>query len=450
MMTLTERNATDLTAELEWLRQLIDARMHQYFGDQSTAAGDVLATIPVPVLKNGSAYADFVLQRGLDTPSRVLLILSLVPHLKPELLDVFFAKNAVYDKKFTEFGGVPNAGTGFVPTGETGLFLLAGTNLADRFRYYPLLANDSPLSRNAILKLEPVNRNEPFLQGRLTIDDQYPDYFVTGQLHKPGFGEGFPAHMVATEMEWEDLVLSKSVYESVSEIREWVEHGSTVLKSNGLGKRLKPGFKSLFYGPPGTGKTITATLIGKSTGHDVYKIDLSMVVSKYIGETEKNLSKIFDLADHKQWILFFDEADALFGKRTQTSSSNDRYANQEVAYLLQRIEDHNGIVILASNLKDNIDAAFMRRFQSVIHFPMPGAEERYQIWSQSFSPDIPPADEVDLRKIAEKYEIAGGVMMNVIRYCSLKAVKNKRKTIPLEDIETGIRRELLKDGILFA
>jgi hypothetical protein len=448
MATLVEKNGKDLAKELEWLRQLIEKRLHAYFGNEELTAATLLAN--APAIKKGSTYADFVLRYGLDLPSRVVLILSLAPHLKPEILDVFFARNTVYDKKFTEFGGVPGAAHQFLPTGETVLFILAGSDLEDRFGYYPLLTHESVLVKNSILHLEPVNRHEPFLNGKLTLMENYGDYFITGELTKPGFGEDFPARLVTTEQVWEDVILSKPTYESVSEIRQWVDHGHTVLGKEGLGKRLKPGFKSLFYGPPGTGKTMTATLIGKSTGHDVYKVDLSMVVSKYIGETEKNLSKIFDQAQHRQWILFFDEADALFGKRTSTNSSNDRYANQEVAYLLQRIEEHPGIVILASNLKDNIDPAFTRRFQSVIHFAMPGTEERYAIWKKAFSKDLPLEKDVDLRAIAEKYEISGGLMMNVIRYCSLKAVANKKKTIPLEDIEAGIRRELVKDGILLS
>ena len=135
-------------------------------------------------------------------------------------------------------------------------------------------------------------------------------------------------------------------------------------------KVLKPGFKALFHGLPGTGKTLTAMLIGKKTGLDIYRVDLSQMVSKYIGETEKNLAKVFDKAEHKNWILFFDEGDALFGKRTNTKDAHDRYANQQVSYLLQRIEEYDGLVILATNLKNNIDDAFLRRFQSIIHFPM--------------------------------------------------------------------------------
>ena len=126
----------------------------------------------------------------------------------------------------------------------------------------------------------------------------------------------------------------------------------------------------LFIGPPGTGKKTLASLIGEQLGTDVYKIDLSMVVSKYIGETEKNLELIFARAENKGWILFFDEADALFGKRTNVRDAHDRYANIEIAYLLEKIEKYNGIVILATNMKSNIDEAFKRRFQTIISFPV--------------------------------------------------------------------------------
>ena len=131
---------------------------------------------------------------------------------------------------------------------------------------------------------------------------------------------------------------------------------------------------------------MTACLLGKSTGREVYKVDLSLVVSKYIGETEKNLARVFDQAQHKGWILFFDEADALFGKRSETKDAHDRYANQEVSFLLQRIETFDGIAILASNQRENIDEAFARRFESIIYFPMPRPEERLRLWRQGFSP----------------------------------------------------------------
>lgn len=141
-----------------------------------------------------------------------------------------------------------------------------------------------------------------------------------------------------------------------------------------------------------------------------------MVVSKYIGETGKNLANVFDQAENKNWILFFDEADALFGKRTQASSSNDRHANQEISYLLQRVEDFPGTVILATNLKANIDEAFARRFQSVIYFPTPEADLRLRLWQGVLGDKCRLAEDVDLVDLAEKYALAGGAILNVVRY----------------------------------
>ena len=186
----------------------------------------------------------------------------------------------------------------------------------------------------------------------------------------------------------------------IEEIETWLQHGETLMDDWGMAAKLRPGYRSLFYGPPGTGKTMTACLLGKSTGRDVYRVDLSLVVSKYIGETEKNLARVFDQAQHKGWILFFDEADALFGKRTETKDAHDRYANQEVSFLLQRIETFDGIAILASNQRENLDDAFTRRFESIIYFPMPRPEERLRLWQQGFSPKAKLDENLDLERIA--------------------------------------------------
>ena len=174
---------------------------------------------------------------------------------------------------------------------------------------------------------------------------------------------------LTTDRSWKDLTPDKQTIKKVEQIKSWLKQSASVKPVPVLKKKIKQGFKTLFFGPPGTGKTMAAALIGKESNMDVYKIDLSMVISKYIGETEKNLARIFDEAEMKNWILFFDEADALFGKRSDVKDAHDRFANQEIGYLLQRIEEYPGLVILASNLKSNIDKAFLRRFQSVIHFP---------------------------------------------------------------------------------
>jgi SpoVK/Ycf46/Vps4 family AAA+-type ATPase len=229
-------------------------------------------------------------------------------------------------------------------------------------------------------------------------------------------------------------------------LKAWLKHSRTILQEWGLYRIIKPGYRSLFYGPPGTGKTLTACLIGKSAGLDVYRIDLSMVVSKYIGETEKNLANVFDQAQNKNWILFFDEADALFGKRTQSNSSNDRYANQEVSYLLQRIEDFPGIVILASNLKTNIDEAFARRFQSIIHFPMPDPAERRQLWTNMIPESMKLNEKIVVGEIANEYELSGGAIINVIRHCAIKMLQNDHQHVTNGLLLEGIRKEFMKEG----
>jgi SpoVK/Ycf46/Vps4 family AAA+-type ATPase len=206
----------------------------------------------------------------------------------------------------------------------------------------------------------------------------------------------------------------------------------------------------LWSPPPGTGKTLTAALLGKRTGQDVYRIDLSMVVSKYVGETEKSLRRIFDLADRKPWILFFDEAEALFSKRTEVQDAHDRFANQVISYLLYRIEEHDGIVILATNKKSMLDDAFTRRFQCVVSFSLPSTKERLQIWQKGFSPHCCLEKAINLETIANQYELAGGSIMNIIRYASLMALKAGSNIIMLKDIIKGIQREYSKEGKSFA
>lgn len=443
-----EENATVLTAEMEWLRLLIDTRLRLYFGHES--GYKALSEVAPPALDESTAnYAQFVKSYGLETPERMVLALALAPHVKPEVLDGFYAKNETYDKPFTEFGGIRGQQhAGFIPTAETAFFLFAGTDMKKRLLLNYVFGGDFVFARQHILRLESPQKGEPRWSGRLAISQDYIEYLTVGTVQKPDFSPDFPAKLVTTDMNWEDVVLPASTLQQVEEIRDWVAIGQQLLKDPVLGKKLKPGYKSLFYGPPGTGKTLTATLLGKVTNRDVYKIDLSLMVSKYIGETEKNLAKVFDQAENKQWILFFDEADALFGKRTEMSSSHDRFANQEVAYLLQRIEDFSGVVILASNLRENIDVAFSRRFQSVIHFPLPGVHERKRLWTTAFSDTTALHPHINLAELATKYEMSGGLMMNVVRYCTVKALKREDKMIFKDDVITAIRREFRKDGVV--
>jgi SpoVK/Ycf46/Vps4 family AAA+-type ATPase len=247
-------------------------------------------------------------------------------------------------------------------------------------------------------------------------------------------------------MDWDDLVLNPHTQRQIREIEHWIKHNDTLLYDWGMKNKIKPGYRALFYGPPGTGKTLTASLLGKHTGRDVFRIDLSRVVSKYIGETEKNLSRLLDKAEHKEWILFFDEADALFGKRTEIRDAHDKYANQEAAYLLQRIEAYNGLIILASNQRANIDDAFVRRFQTIIHFPMPKPEERYAIWKKTFPSQIQIDQDIDWRQIAARYELTGAGILNITHFCAVEALAEGTLKLSLKRLEEAIQREYVKEG----
>ena len=439
-------NAATLYNELQWLGRVIDTRMQLYW-NRPGEYKSIFDVQPPDLSGDTSMYAQVVKHYRVNFEERVILLLSLAPHVQPHLLDVFFVKNADYDRGFTEFGGIKGKNhSGFIPTGETAAFILAANNLESRFSIMEIFNEDHFFQKFKILRLVNSASDEPFLSGVLSIYTEYLNYFTSGSSQKPDYNINFPAKRIFTGLDWDDLVLESHTLNEVLEIRDWIEFGDTLLNDWGLKKKIKPGYRALFYGPPGTGKTLTACLLGKAADLDVYRIDLSMVVSKYIGETEKNLANIFDQAQNKNWLLFFDEADALFGKRTQTSSSNDRPANQEISYLLQRIEDYPGVVMLATNLKANLDEAFTRRFQSMIYFAMPNENQRKKLWKNSFSEKTTLEEKVNLDEISKKYELAGGAIINVTRYSSMMAIKNRSTTILLKDILEGIRREFGKDG----
>jgi hypothetical protein len=444
--TLAE-NASVIEREMAWLRAMIEARFEVHGG--KSGERDLLGQIAAPPIpKTESPYANVIRKFGMGSAERLVLILAYAPHIRPELLDPFLIQNQSVQRRFTEFGGLTGSShNGFLPTGETAVFLLAGGDMAARLRFHRLFDNEHSFRTHNILLLDHRHQDEPPLSSALRLTAEYVERLTTGRAYRPPYSPEFPAQLITTPYEWSDLVLDAPARQEIEDIAAWVRHHDVLMNGWKLSKRLKPGFRSLFYGPPGTGKTMTACLLGKITGLSVYRIDLSKVVSKYIGETEKNLASLFDHAQHQNWILFFDEADSLFGKRTESRNANDRAANQQISYLLQRIEDFPGVAILATNLRTQLDEAFSRRFQSIIRFHMPAAEQRLRLWEDNFK-DKPYrlAADVDLGQLARDYELSGGSIINVLRYACLQAVVRTPQTIHAEDLHLGSRKELHKEG----
>ncbi len=441
-------NAATLDRVLLWVMSVMDARVTSHVNG-GPSDGDGLARLAeVPDLDSDeSMYATFIHHYQMNADEQLVVALALLPHVRPELLDTFYRVNPSSQRGYAEFGGIQGKlHGGFLPTGETVMFLVAGSHLQRRWECQHMFDRDHFFARHQILRLESVPPGEPLLSGQLVLADEMIAFLTNGEMRKPDYSRDFPAKLLTTDMEWHDLVLPPHTLEHIKELDAWIQHETVLMQDWGLGRRLRPGYKCLFYGPPGTGKTLTATLMGQRVGRDVYRISLSAVVSKYIGETEKNLERIFSRAENMNCILFFDEADSLFGKRTSVSDAHDRYANQEVSYLLQRIEDFPGVVILASNYTSNIDEAFMRRFQAVVPFPMPNKADRARLWQASFSEQCPLADTISTDEIAQNYELSGGGIMNVVRYASLMALSADSTVIQYDDLIRGIRREMQKEG----
>jgi len=248
---------------------------------------------------------------------------------------------------------------------------------------------------------------------------------------------------------WEDITLPEHALEQLREICGQLKYRQKVYGDWGFGNKqtLGKGLCVLFFGLSGTGKTLAVEVMARELQLEAFKIDLSTVVSKYIGETEKNLSKVFQEAETSNAILFFDEADALFGKRSEVKDAHDRYANIEINYLLQRMEEFDGLVILATNLRKNIDEAFFRRMHFAVEFPMPDESHRYRIWKQHLPESAPVAGDIDFDFLSKRINLAGGNIKNVVVNAAFLAAENSG-VIHMKHFLRAIRREYEKIGRL--
>jgi ATP-dependent 26S proteasome regulatory subunit len=296
--------------------------------------------------------------------------------------------------------------------------------------------------RDALMAAETLARWRSPEAAEITMDD----------LHAACRAQATPklgalARKIIPQYDWDDIVLPDDQLAQLREMRQQAMYRSLVYGQWGFERKLPrgKGLNALFSGPPGTGKTMAAEVIARDLRLDFYQIDLSQVVSKYIGETEKNLSQIFREAQSSNAILFFDEADALFGKRSEVKDAHDRYANIEVGYLLQKMEEYEGVAILATNLRQHLDEAFVRRMQFIVEFPFPDEEHRRRIWEVIFPREAPLGDDVDFGFLARGVKLAGGNIKNISLASAFYAASDGR-VIRMPHLIRAARREFQKLG----
>ncbi len=300
--------------------------------------------------------------------------------------------------------------------------------------------------RDASATAASLARRRAAAGGRMSLDDLYAACRLQSNRML-----GELARKITPCYRWDDIVLPRDRMEQLREICNTMKHRARVYEDWGFGAKLSlgKGLNVLFSGPSGTGKTMAAEILAGELGLDLYKIDLSTVVSKYIGETEKNLARIFDEAETSNAILFFDEADALFGKRSEVRDSHDRYANLEISYLLQRMEEYEGVAILATNLRKNMDDAFVRRMHFSVDFPFPDPRSRRRIWAEIWPRQLPRSAQLDLDGVARRFEIAGGNIRNIAVSASFLAAEDGAR-VDTPHLLRATRREYQKMGKVMA
>jgi len=312
------------------------------------------------------------------------------------------------------------------------------STLADKFRFTAGQIHDAVVAA----------RNLAVRQGRedeqVNLDDLYQACRTQSNQNLSTL-----ARKIQPKYTWADIVLPRDQMAQMREICGQVKYHHVVFEEWNFDSKISlgRGLNVLFAGPSGTGKTMASEIMAGELGLDLYKVDLSAIVSKYIGETEKNLDKIFKEGRDSNAILLFDEADALFGKRSEVRDSHDRYANIEVAYLLQKMEEYEGIVILATNLRKNVDEAFARRMHFSVEFPFPEEPDRYQIWQRIFPPEAPLDEDVALAFLARQFKITGGNIKNIAMTAAFLAATDSR-IITMEYVIRGTKREYQKIGKL--
>lgn len=411
-----------------WLQQIIIKRCKEI--DSDIRSESVWSIQPLPQTESEAPYAKTTTQYHLNEVGHILLALAIAPHYAPEIFDQILRTRNEHGHLKPHVGGQLDTNNNtFIPTYFTALFLLSGNNLQLRSQYISQLQESHPLLQKQILYKGDQNGTiTHFMQSIIELDTSFYDYFTKGIQPRLDHGQHFAATLHTTHLTRDDIILEDKVAEEIMSIDNYAE-----VSQSGFFERadhkFKKGFIALFYGSPGTGKTLLAGILANSYNMDMYHVDLSNVVSRYVGEAEKKLEIIFNRLQGENCILFFDEADALFGKRSEVKEAHDRYANQEVSYLLQRIEKFDGLVILASNFKNNMDDAFKRRMDVTVNVIRPKEKSRKALWNYYLPKNLQFEDDTLLTYLVEKFAYTGANIRNVMKNVAIDMEKRKETII---------------------
>ncbi len=371
--------------------------------------------------------ADLIERAGLDAVDALVVVAALAPTIDAQWRGWY----RQLDHAPADFGLTIDAAR-----------VLAAASFGARLRVTERLRPAAPLVEMGVVEVHAHHHHS-----EVVLTEHVRDFLLGMAPVPPEMSTTFPAVPLTTVHDRGSLVVRKDIGDLLDRIANRIRFEHRVVVDWGLGERLDHarGLVALFHGPPGTGKTLAAAVVAKSAGLDAYRVDMQACVSKYIGETEKNLDRVFRRAEAERCLLFFDEADAFFGRRTEVHDAHDRYANHDVSYLLQRVEQHPGVVVLATNLPAALDEAFERRIDVDVEFVRPGRAERMQLW-KGLIPDSMPVDvDVDLARLADRFDLSGGEIRNAVveaAYCA--AVEDA--AVGQRHFEHGVATQFARSG----
>lgn len=424
---------------IEWFKQL--SKTISENKDEFSIAG-------LPDHQNNTIFSYF--KDNNITPEQQLIIVILLldiyfPELFLPFIKVYSQENTrgVIGGKLCEYSKL------YEPSVQTAIFLLAGGCPKKRLSYSFLLEeSNNTLFADGIIDYK--YEKQTGLRAPVVLNEDFRLSLIGKNAPRLDTGDNFPARLSSTQIKFEEVILSETTLTALAPLFRYLKVRKEISSDAELSKAVRPCFMTVFSGFPGTGKTVAAKTIGKMYGLPTYSLDLSRVVSKYIGEFEKAIDKVFTRFSGKDCILFIDEADSIFTKRLENiAEAKDKYINQEMAYLLQRIEDYNGVIILASNVanfKQQVDNAMIRRIRSIVQFPFPLSNERKQLWENAFPKQLKYEDKL-FEKLADSFQFTGASIYSIVSEVVLYVIAEKVDVISFEVIKPFLEADFRKRDI---